>query len=251
MNANHEAWFKIFRERAKSLNDKIEAKQIQGSWKVVDGNNWLLDFGANGEANANTAVEIIHKYGFTHQCFVGRPFKLGHGMMYWRKDTNRPPTVVRPPVRLKEDIIPFDPMKCEAKNVNKSWKVVYGNVWLLDFGKNKAAAHKAVSIIQFYKMDAQCFVGRPTPGMTYYKVGAASPEGAMDGEDAIDFDPARIEAKQVNGTWKVVQGDMWMLDFGAAGEANAQKAVTVIQHYGFTKQCFFARGNSNWMYFRK
>ena len=233
---------------------KLEAKQINGSWKVVNGNMWMLDFGANGQNNANAAIEIIHKYGFTHQCFVGRPFKVGNGMMYWRGDGNRgvrPPVVGRAPVAPKEDCLPFDPANVAAKNVNGSWKVVNGNVWMLDFGTNQAGAEKAASTIQFYKMNAQCFVGRPNPGMTYYKVNGAAPTGAMDGEDAISFDPANVQAQQLNGSWKVVNGNDWMLDFGAGGQANAQKAVAIIQHYGFTQQCFFARGNANWMYFRK
>src|SRR5690242_12126121 len=46
--------------------------QASGSWKVMDGNHWLFDFGAK-KAEADQTLEIIKKYGFTRTCFVGRP----------------------------------------------------------------------------------------------------------------------------------------------------------------------------------
>jgi len=47
-------------------------KKISGSWKIVDGNHWLFDFKAK-RTEAQTALAIIKKHGFTRSCFVGRP----------------------------------------------------------------------------------------------------------------------------------------------------------------------------------
>lgn len=52
--------------------DKIEVKEISGSWKIVEGNHWIMDFGAKAD-EANKAFKIIKKYGFNNICFVGRP----------------------------------------------------------------------------------------------------------------------------------------------------------------------------------
>jgi hypothetical protein len=49
-----------------------EVKQINGRWKIVDGSHWLFDFG-NKRDEAEQALRIIKKYGFTRSCFVGRP----------------------------------------------------------------------------------------------------------------------------------------------------------------------------------
>jgi len=57
-------------------------------------------------------------------------------------------------------------------------------------------------------------------------------------EDCLTFDPNLVEAKLVNGSWKVVQGNNWMLDFGANGQANAQMAVNIIKHYRMNSHCF-------------
>lgn len=50
----------------------IEVRNIDGRWKIVDGSNWLFDFG-DKEREARTASAVIKKYGFTRSCFVGRP----------------------------------------------------------------------------------------------------------------------------------------------------------------------------------
>jgi len=50
----------------------ISVVRIKKSWKIVDGRNYLFDFGAN-KSEAMMALEIIKRHGFTHSCFVGRP----------------------------------------------------------------------------------------------------------------------------------------------------------------------------------
>lgn len=52
--------------------DKIEVKKIRGRWKIVEGQHWIVDFGAK-EDEARKAFKIVKKYGFDHICFVGRP----------------------------------------------------------------------------------------------------------------------------------------------------------------------------------
>ena len=59
----------------------VVAQQVAGNWIVTDGVSRMLDFGTI-KANAVHAVTIIKRYGFTHQCFVGRP---NAPMMYFRK----------------------------------------------------------------------------------------------------------------------------------------------------------------------
>jgi hypothetical protein len=59
----------------------VTAEQIGGSWIVTDGASRMLDFGPC-QTHSLGAVAIIKEYGFTHQCFVGRP---GAPMMYFRK----------------------------------------------------------------------------------------------------------------------------------------------------------------------
>jgi hypothetical protein len=59
-------------------------------------------------------------------------------------------------------------------------------------------------------------------------------------EDSIGFNPANVKASKINNSWKVVDGSNSMLDFGN-NKSNAQKAVKIIKHYKFNKQCFVGR----------
>jgi hypothetical protein len=152
--------------------------------------------------------------------------------------------------KITEDCIPFNPNNVQARQVNGRWKVVHGNMLMLDFGNNRQQAVRAVQVIKHYRMDRQCFVGRPHAPMQYYTAKGRAPQGAMSGEDAISFNPRNIQAKKINGRWKVVDGSHWLLDFESK-EAEARTAVKIIKHYGFNRICFVGRPNAPMMYFRK
>ncbi len=53
-------------------NAAITVVQAGGRWKIADGNHWMFDF-ENQQAEAEQALALIQKYGFTHSCYVGRP----------------------------------------------------------------------------------------------------------------------------------------------------------------------------------
>ncbi len=212
----------------------IEVKQIDGRWKIVEDDHWIMDFG-DKQSEANTALWIIKKYGFTRICFVGRP---NPSMTYFRAEK----------LPLHEDCVRFDYRNLELQQIGGSWKIVEGGHWLLDFGSNKHEAELALKTIQHYKMNSHCFVGRPHPSMDYWLVDGRAPVGSMDGEDAIEFNPEKIEVKQISGRWKIVEGDHWILDF--AGERDeAEAAFRIIRKYGFSYLCFVGRPDPSMTYF--
>ena len=61
--------------------NNLQMSEIGGRWKIVEGNHWLFDFGGN-RAEAEQALGIIKKYGFTNSCYVGRP---GPSFAYLRR----------------------------------------------------------------------------------------------------------------------------------------------------------------------
>jgi len=151
---------------------------------------------------------------------------------------------------LKEDCIAFNPATTEVKNISGSWKIVDGSHWILDFGGNKAEADQALSIIKHYGLDSQCFVGRPDPSLTYWRVNGQAPSGPAPGEDAIGFNPDTIEVKQINGRWKIVDGSHWILDF-EDNENEARTSLKIIKKYDFRYICFVGRPGPSMTYFRK
>ena len=238
--------------------NRVEAKLVNGSWKVVQGDMWMLDFGAYGKTNANTAVSIIQHYKMNSQCFVGRPHPP---FQYWLVNGQSPVGSFA-----GEDRIPFNPNTVEVKQINGRWKIVDGNSWLFDFNTNQADADTALAIIKRYGFNSVCYVGRPNAPMQYLRkdlklvlspglsLGTISPVRPDTGitarlqEDCLVTHPDKVEAKLVNGTWKVVDGNEWVLDFGASGRAKAQKAVSIIKHYNMTSHCYVGRPNAPFQY---
>lgn len=150
----------------------------------------------------------------------------------------------------EHDFLPFNPGHAQVIQAGGRWKIETDQMWLLDFGFSKADADEALKVIKHYNLNTQCFVGRPDPSMEFYLVDGQAPSGAMDGEDAISFDPANIQAMYVNGRWKIVDGNHWIMDFDQS-EAEARQAVSYILRYGFRSICFVGRPGPAMTYFRR
>ncbi|HYA14860.1 MAG TPA: hypothetical protein VEF33_11025 [Syntrophales bacterium] len=148
-----------------------------------------------------------------------------------------------------EDCVSFNPVTMMVKQIQNSWKIVDGTIWMFDFGTNKLAADRALMIMKFYKMNSSCYVGRPQPSFSYLLAGTNAPIGTMSGEDCIRFNPATAQIKEVNCHYKIVEDNTWLNDFGSIAEAN--KALSIIKKYGFTNQCFVSRPNPAFQYLHK
>jgi len=149
-----------------------------------------------------------------------------------------------------EDCIQFHPKNCRVEWINPSYKVVDGTMWLLDFGSNKDEAYKALEIIQHYKLNSQCFVGRPFPSMEYWLVNGTAPLGNLPGEDCISFNPANIQVSYVGGDYRIVDGSLRLLDFGK-NKAEAMEAYNIIKKYSFSEICYVGRPQPSMTYFKK
>src|SRR3990167_4617921 len=98
-----------------------------------------------------------------------------------------------------------------------------------------------------------CTIGpKGTAGnMQYFLVNGSAPSAApIAEEDAIPFDVDKVKAESINNSWKVTEGNHWMLDF-AQDEESARHAAEVMRHYGFKYECFVGRPGTPMMYFRK
>lgn len=153
-----------------------------------------------------------------------------------------------------EDCLAFNTAAVQAQFVSGDWKVVEGSHWMFSFGSNSAAARRTAEIIRTYRLAHSCFVGRPGPSMQYQLTagGTAAVGNLLSGEDCIAFNNATVEAKWFPNlnTWKIVDGNMWMLDFGI-NQAEAFQALRVIKKHGFNRQCFVARPNPPFAYWKR
>jgi hypothetical protein len=66
-------------------------------------------------------------------------------------------------------------------------------------------------------------------------------------EDCIPFNPDNCQVSLIGGNYKIVDGSMWLLDFGN-NKVEADKALEIIKHYHFNSQCFVGRPNPSMEY---
>ena len=135
------------------------AALVQGRWKLVDGNQWILDFG-NKKNEALRSAFIVKHYKFNKQCFIQRP---NPSMTYWLVQNHSAVGGIS-----GEDCVGFNPQNVQARLTGGMWKVVDGNHAMFAF-PNQAQAVQAVKVIKHYRFTRSCFVGRPGPSMSYMR----------------------------------------------------------------------------------
>jgi len=167
--------------------------------------------------------------------------------------TNTPTlTLTTPPapkLPFAEDCLDFDTDSTRVQESGGNYWVVDGGA-MLYFGTNKAEAYEALDIIQYYRLNDQCFVGRPDPSLEYWLVDNDSPAGSYPGEDCLSYSLDNIEVVNIRESWKIVDGSHWILDFGEM-EEEARKSYEILQTYGFDHICFVGRPDASMIYFRR
>lgn len=138
----------------------IAVVNIGGSWKIVEGSMWMLDF-ADNEDEARKSFDILQHYQMNDQCFVGRP---DASLEYYLVNGSAP---VGP--FPDEDCVDFNPATIEVANIGGRWKIVDGSHLMLDFEDNEDEAWASYNIIQKYGFTQMCFVGRPDASLMYFR----------------------------------------------------------------------------------
>lgn len=131
-------------------------------WWIVDGTRQLFYFSFS-RSEAQQALDIINQFGFTSTCYIGRP---DASMQYLRTGTTVPGG---PHGSL--DCIAFNRATVRIEPAGGGrWRLTDGASSLLVF-PNQAEAQQAVTRINQYQLNRQCFVGRPDPSFTFWLSG--------------------------------------------------------------------------------
>jgi cathepsin L len=140
-------------------SSRATVARINNSWKIVDGNHWLNDFGDN-EAEARKALDLIRHYGLTRHCFVGRP---NPSFEYYLSPVGAPQGA-----RAGEDCIAFSPAALDVDQDGGRWLLTDGSSRMQVFA-SQDEAWMAYAFIRQHAFTHQCFVGRPGPSFSYWR----------------------------------------------------------------------------------
>ena len=138
--------------------NKLEVKMVGDRWKIVQGNRYVFDFEGNAD-EAKQAFAILKRFGFDKTCYVGRP---DPSMTYLKQGS-----VVPGGSSSGLDCISFDRKTVGVRQENNQWLLYSGRSRMAIF-PNKQEAEKALAIIQAYRLNRQCYVGRPDPSFRFW-----------------------------------------------------------------------------------
>lgn len=147
--------------------NKVRAVQVNGQWRLQDEDTTLVNLTTKEAAEA--AVSMIRTYNMTDICTLSgkadtKDDTFNATSVYFKTREGAPSRAIA-----KEDAIRFDAGTIKAEQRNGTWKVIAaGDLWLLDFGTDEAAARHAAEIIQWYGFANQCFVGAPARELMYW-----------------------------------------------------------------------------------
>lgn len=136
----------------------LRVEKKNNTWKVTDGRSWIKSVPTRAEAEK--ILNTMTHYGFTQQCFVGRP----NPSFEYYLINDKTPNGSMP----GEDKIQIHPMACEIKLRGNKWFLMEGNSSLKAF-PNYEEARLTLSILRRYEVKYMCYVNRPNPILTYFR----------------------------------------------------------------------------------
>ncbi len=136
---------------------QIRVGYVEDQWQLGDFSHRLLRFESHQSA-ARLALAMLAYYHFDEQCFVGHD---STAMTYWKRAGQVPK-----PDMPGQDCVAFDPAGAKADANGDGWRVVAGGTLLEYDGKDEAA--RALSVIQTYRLNRQCFFARPDSKAQYW-----------------------------------------------------------------------------------
>jgi hypothetical protein len=142
----------VFDSRAAQL------RQMDGSWKIVVGNQVLKDFG-NRQLEARDALKAIQFYRFNEQHFVGR----GENRMEYYLVSGQPPRGRM----LGQQATSLSPEYLTVRKLDDGWWLTQWDARLVRF-TSKEDAQAGLELIRKYRFDTLCTIGRPVPSMIYF-----------------------------------------------------------------------------------
>jgi hypothetical protein len=242
----------------------LRTEQIQGQWCLRDNLRLLFSFGGRAD-EANQALAVIRRYGFTQIGYIGqpqpvmlifltnasgqpdaRPVGMGYPsngvqpVAYNEPNRAGPPNAgaARPmPANsgVQDERIPFDWRQVQLRHENQEWKLATASYTLANFGASEYEARQALQALQHYRFTEHHLVGQPRV-FSYFLVNGQAPRGLMLGMTNTSFQPDALSVRHAdNGCW-ICEENRPLIYFGDQ-LAEARHVLEVIKKYGFDHLC--------------
>lgn len=148
----------------------------------------------------------------------------------------------------QDDCLEFDFNYLTIVEDAGSYGVADNDNWIINVGGSRPEARLALHVMQHYRMDEVCRVGRGRSALTYFLANRYAPNGTIEGQDCIHFDNYRAVVMERNGQWVLTDGSEPLIALGP-NPASAEQALATIRQYNFNEICFIGRPDPSMVYF--
>ena len=140
------------------------------------------------------------------------------------------------------DCFAFDTTHVYVVAANGNWNVRDFLHVVQGFGPYRAAADRSLKVIDFYRFNEICHVGRGASNLTFLRAAGEVPHQPMPGEQCVDVHSDKVEAVKRDDDWVVADGPRTIFNYGSDGKGAAQ-AAAVIKSLALSRQCTYDRAN--------
>jgi hypothetical protein len=191
----------------------LRVEQSQDQWVLRDDQRALFGFG-RAESDAQQALAVIRRYGFTE---VGTVGQASPSMMVFFGGQD---LTAAPDGALGARLRPPEPPAPDAAS---------------PAGKRPAAV--------------ATFMTPAVPPLREGATAGVNASIAVQNPDRTPFDWRRVELRQENGAWKMAAGSCVLADFGTDEHA-ARLGLSAVQYYRFTEKCQVGGTAGRFTYFQ-
>jgi hypothetical protein len=158
-----------------------------------------------------------------------------------------PPRQLMPDMDAPVERVPFDWRQLQTRKEGEDWQLRVGPFALARFGTDRAAADKALKVLQFYHCTEQCLVGGPQALVSYCLTDGQAPRGRMLGLETTAFRCDALKIQQAGMAWSITDGDHVLFMFDRA--ESAKQVLQAIQKHKFDHLSRIGQGETPAMTF--
>lgn len=147
-----------------------------------------------------------------------------------------------------ENLRGFDYRFVELQYRERRWHLQQQGEVIKSFDQREIEAHEAVRLIREFRLTQHGTIGSPQPIMEYWLSNGQAPTAPVAGLSLLAIDHATLRVENFQGRWLVRDARRLYFNFGG-NEADARKALSVIQHYGFDRVGFVGQPVPIMVYF--
>jgi hypothetical protein len=132
--------------------------------------------------------------------------------------------------QIADETVFFDWRQATVQFEHGEWKVIAGSLPLANCGPLEQDAQDVLRMIQHYRLTERCSIGKPTPAFTFFMTNGQPVRTLLFGVETISCHSEYLTVAQTGSNWSIVDGGRRLLDCGPR-ERDVRQVLQILQNY--------------------